>query len=137
MLWVLSKRVMCALKTVVTSESQMCIRRRGVTFVELLVTMGIIVLLTALILPAIQKVRESAYRIQCRNNLKQLGLAAQAFHADFDRLPPGYLGPDPSQNANIPSHLSSGQWIGHLPLLLPYLEQDSLFAKLQVNWNLR
>jgi prepilin-type N-terminal cleavage/methylation domain-containing protein/prepilin-type processing-associated H-X9-DG protein len=112
-------------------------QRTAFTLVELMVSIAIIVVLTALILPAVQKVREAANRLRCASNLKQLGLAAQNFHADFDRLPPGYLGPSVKNNTNFPFHVSEGQWIGHLPLLLPYLEQDNVSRQIRVDFNLK
>jgi hypothetical protein len=89
----------------------------------------------ALLLPAVQKIREASNKMQCACQLRQLGIAAHNFHNDHNRLPPGYLGPDPARNADFPAHLQQGQWIGHLPLLLPYLEQDGVFKQLQVDFN--
>jgi hypothetical protein len=100
-----------------------------------MVIIGVIALLVALILPAIQKVRESANQMFCANNLKQLGLAAHHFHTDHGRLPPGYLGPSLAHNADYPAHLFEGQWIGHFPLLLAYLEQDAIFMQIHVDFN--
>jgi prepilin-type N-terminal cleavage/methylation domain-containing protein len=110
-------------------------KRPAFTLVELLVVIAICALLLALLLPAVQKVREAASRMQCANNLRQLGLAAHQYHNDHDRLPPGYLGPPRARDADYPAHLREGQWVGHLPLLLPYLEQDTLRAQLQINFN--
>ena len=119
-----------------TEPSVRTYRRPAFSLVELLVVIGIIVLLIALLLPAIQKAREAANKMSCANNLKQIGIASHHFHSDFDRLPPGYLGPSLKNNTSFPSHLFEGQWIGHLPMLLPYLEQDKLFRQIQVDWKL-
>ncbi|MCS6977895.1 MAG: DUF1559 domain-containing protein [Gemmatales bacterium] len=110
--------------------------RKAFTLTELLVVVGIIAALMALILPAVQKVREAANRMSCANNLRQLGIAAHNFHADRGRLPPGYIGPDLERNDAWPSNAYSGQWIGHLPMLLPYLEQDSVFQEIQISFDL-
>jgi prepilin-type N-terminal cleavage/methylation domain-containing protein/prepilin-type processing-associated H-X9-DG protein len=111
-------------------------RRSGLTLVELLVVIAVLAALAALLLPAVQKVREAANKMQCASNLRQLGIAAHNFHNDHGRLPPGYLGPSPANNTNVTGLIDEGQWIGHLPLLLPYLEEATTFKQLQVNWNL-
>jgi prepilin-type N-terminal cleavage/methylation domain-containing protein/prepilin-type processing-associated H-X9-DG protein len=106
--------------------------RRGFTLIELLVVIAIIAVLVGLLLPAVQKVREAGNRIQCANNLKQLGLAAHTFHDAHNRFPPGAEGPltpDFPQYANLKHH-------GLGSHLLPYLEQPALAGEYRrdVSW---
>src|SRR5713101_5089664 len=84
--------------------------RHGFTLIELLVVIAIIGILIALLLPAVQKIREAAARMQCTNNLKQIALAAHNYQ-DANQSLPGY----------------DTQFVSPLVRLLPYLEQDNQY----------
>jgi hypothetical protein len=102
----------------------------------LLVVIAIIAILIGLLVPAVQKVRETANRISCANNMKQLGTAAHNYHSSFDKLPPGALGAPPASNPfAMPTDFWDYQHVGLLAILLPYVEQDNLYKQMQVNWN--
>lgn len=96
--------------------------RRAFTLIELLVVIAIIAVLIALLLPAVQQAREAARRSQCRNNLKQIGLALHNYHDVFKSFPLGVRG----RGANSSYGIS---WWGGL---LPYLEQATLYNKLNL-----
>jgi type II secretory pathway pseudopilin PulG len=101
--------------------------------IELLVVIAIIAILIALLLPAVQKVRDAAARAKCQNNLKQLGLAAHNFESAQGGLPPHGVYGGGSSQLGVPS----GVYHNGLVWLLPYVEQNSLFQsyKVTVNWN--
>jgi prepilin-type N-terminal cleavage/methylation domain-containing protein len=103
-------------------------RRRGFTLIELLVVIAIIAVLIALLLPAVQQAREAARRTQCRNNLKQIGLAMHNYISSFDILPPGinYPGMVDSFYANQNSQTHILNYTGWV-LILPYIDQQNLY----------
>jgi prepilin-type N-terminal cleavage/methylation domain-containing protein/prepilin-type processing-associated H-X9-DG protein len=102
-------------------------RKSGFTLVELLVVIAIIGILVGLLLPAVQAAREAARRMQCSNNLKQIGLGLHMHHNSFNVLPPGYGFNDISKAADWRKAWGWGARI------LPFIEQPGLFDKLGVS----
>ncbi len=101
------------------------LRRSAFTLIELLVVIAIIAILIALLVPAVQKVRESASRTQCINNLKQIGVAFHNYHSHFKRFPTGF-----ASKANAIDGPSLGPGWGWGAHLLPYLEQEALYHQI-------
>ena len=106
-------------------------RKRGFTLIELLVVIAIIAILIALLLPAVQQAREAARRTQCKNHLKQFGLALHNYHDIHNRFPPRQGGSGSGSVAGNPAALSAARtsYAGHV-FLLPMLEQAPLYAEI-------
>ena len=95
-----------------------CKSNSGFTLVELLVVIAIIGILVGLLLPAVQAAREAARRMQCTNNLKQIGLALHNYHGAYGKFPFGWGGTRPSSGA--PGYSAVSQ-------ILPFLEQNNTY----------
>jgi len=103
----------------------------GFTLVELLVVIAIIGILVGLLLPAVQAAREAARRMQCSNNLKQIGLSLHNYHDAHKRFPPGVVqqqaDPQFVPNAgNVNPPIESWGWGA---FLLPFMEQGNLYSQ--------
>src|SRR6187431_1760524 len=99
--------------------------RIGFTLIELLVVIAIIAVLIALLLPAVQKVRDAAARMQCQNNLKQMGIACHNYYDSLKVWAPGY-------RVSSTDAVHDGEATG-FAYLLPYLEQANRVAKYNID----
>ena len=113
-------------------------RRPAFTLIELLVVIAIIAVLIALLLPAVQQAREAARRTQCRNNLKQLGVAMHNYADSFGALPPGRIvnispGDDRTSSANSGATTGNGDCFSAFAQLMPQLDQGALFNQIDFN----
>src|SRR5437773_1041273 len=101
------------------------VQRKGFTLIELLVVIAIIAILVGLLLSAVQQVRQAAARMQCKNNLKQIGLAFHNYHSINGCFPPGFA----AQAATVDGPSLGPGW-GWGAFLLPYLEQGNVFQQI-------
>lgn len=101
-------------------------KRSAFTLIELLVVIAIIAILISLLLPAVQQAREAARRSQCKNNLKQLGLATHMFHDTFRKFPYAASDYGDTEDLSDPTDLPDTTWLtGHIQIM-PFLEQDAI-----------
>jgi len=106
-------------------------RRCGFTLIELLVMIAIIAVLISLLLPAVQQAREAARRTQCKNNLKQIGLAIHNYHDTHRTFPPGYIAR--SVRKLDPAGAESGPGFSWATLILPQIDEDPLYRHFDFN----
>lgn len=104
-------------------------RRRGFTLIELLVVIAIIAVLIALLLPAVQQAREAARRTQCKNNIKQIGLALHNYHDSYNLFPPGFV-----YDQNRTAATFAGNMWGWNAFILPMMDQGTVYN--QCNFNI-
>lgn len=102
-------------------------RKRGFTLIELLVVIAIIAILIALLLPAVQQAREAARRTECKNSLKQFGLALHNYESSHNCFPPGWI----EQTGIAGSGVRAANW-GWMCYVLPYIDQANLYNQLPV-----
>ena len=107
---------------------------RGFTLIELLVVIAIIAVLIALLLPAVQQAREAARRTQCKNNLKQIGLACHNYHDTAKQFPQNWSGRGLSESVRGDWTNSFGDF-GWAVMALPYFDQAPLYNQFNFNDN--
>jgi prepilin-type N-terminal cleavage/methylation domain-containing protein len=116
-------------------SSSAAVRRRAFTLIELLVVIAIIAILISLLLPAVQQAREAARRTQCKNHLKQIGLALHNYESTHNTFPPGFVSIPTSTwsgGANDGIQETGPGW-GFFAHILPYIDQAPLYNSINFN----
>jgi prepilin-type N-terminal cleavage/methylation domain-containing protein/prepilin-type processing-associated H-X9-DG protein len=130
-------RVSCPSKRIAAGDSVSgdvvrCGRQSGFTLIELLVVIAIIAILIALLLPAVQSAREAARRSQCKNHLKQWGLALHNYHDTHNTLPQGAMGLGAANQAGNEASPWQNNFGFHVHLL-PFIDQSPLYNQFDMN----
>jgi len=102
-------------------------RKRGLTLIEVIVVLAVIVLLIALFIPATRQGREAARRTQCKNNLKQIGTALHSYHDTYGRFPPGWV-----QYTGVESAQDGSNHWGWRTYLIPFMDSTPLYNVMNV-----
>lgn len=106
-------------------------RPKAFTLIELLVVIAIIAVLIALLLPAVQQAREAARRTQCKNNLKNIGVAFHNYHDSYNMFPPAYVGEPGNTGPNPPGTPSGSANVhGFTEYILPYIDQANVYNQI-------
>lgn len=111
-------------------------RRRAFTLIELLVVIAIIAILVAILLPAVQQAREAARRANCKNNLKQLGIAMHNYHDAYMTFPGSPMACVEDASPNTGTNNDGKCWEGWsgLAMILPYIEEQALYEQANFDW---
>jgi prepilin-type N-terminal cleavage/methylation domain-containing protein/prepilin-type processing-associated H-X9-DG protein len=105
-------------------------RRRALSLLELLVVIAILGVLIAILLPAVQSVREAGYRASCCNNLHQIGLAMHGFHESYKHFPQGGIEVRTLRLPNGKPRYPKGRQLAWSAYILPFMEEQSLYARI-------
>jgi prepilin-type N-terminal cleavage/methylation domain-containing protein/prepilin-type processing-associated H-X9-DG protein len=116
-----------------SSSSRRPLPSRGFTLIELLVVIAIIAILIALLLPAVQQAREAARRTQCKNHLKQIGLAFHNYESTFGTLPPALITANPSYPGLGAGNYSRGTGFSWSAFILPYIDAANVYNQFNFN----
>jgi prepilin-type N-terminal cleavage/methylation domain-containing protein len=114
-------------------DFEMKTTKKGFTLIELLVVIAIIAILISLLLPAVQQAREAARRTQCRNNLKQIGLAMHNYHDAHTCFPPGRMAPAKVNSGSGPTGYGWVGWISPIFHVMPMMDQANIYNSIDQN----